>query len=103
MTGKDSDTCMSHLSKAYTDFADLEAGPRSPLYAEICHGVANDRALLAKLVELPLAKQQPNLLLAAAKYFFGTTSDWREFRERVETHWDPILVAIMARRTQTNE
>jgi len=103
MTGKDSDTCMSRLSKAYADFADQEAGPRSPLYAEICHGVANDRALLAKLVELPLEKQQPNLLLAAAKYLFGTACDWREFRERVETHSDAILVVILARRTQTNE
>jgi hypothetical protein len=91
------------LGKAYVDFADREARSRSPFYAEICHRVANDTALLAKLAELPLEKQQPNLLLAAAKYLFGTARDWPEFRKRVEAHWDAVLVVIMARRTQTNE
>jgi hypothetical protein len=55
------------------------------------------------LVELSPEKQQPNLLLAATKYLFGTARSWLEFRERVEAHWDAILVVIMARRTQTNE
>jgi len=103
MTGEDSDIRVSHLSKAYADFADREAGPRSSFYAEICHYVANDTALLIKLAELPLEKQQPNLLLAVAKYLFGTARDWQEFRQRVETHWETIRVVIMARRTQTNE
>src|SRR5579872_3636779 len=103
MAGKDSGTSAHDLSKAYADFADREARSRSPFYAEICRRVANDTALLAKLAELPLEKQQPNLLLAAAKYLFGTARSWPEFRERVETHWDAVLVVIMARRTQTNE
>lgn len=103
MTGEDRDTGVSRLSKAYVDFADHEARRRSPFYAEICHRVAGDPALLAKLAELPLEKQQPNLLLAAAKYLFGTARDWPQFRERVETHWDATLAVILARRTQTNE
>jgi hypothetical protein len=94
---------VSRLSKAYADFADKEAGPRSPLYAEICHSIAADTALLNKLAELPLEKQQPNLLLAAAKYLFGTARDGHEFRARVEAHWDAVQMVIMARRTQTNE
>lgn len=97
------DSNASRLSKTYADFADHEAAARSPLYAEICRGVAGDAALLNTLVELPLEKQQPNLLLAAAKYLFGTARDWPQFRERVETHWDAVLAVIMARRTQTNE
>jgi hypothetical protein len=103
MGGKDNDTRVSDLSKAYADFADHEARQRSPLYAEICHRVASDTALLAELAELPLEKRQPNLLLAAAKYLFGTARDWPQFRERLETHFDAIQVVIMARRTQTNE
>jgi len=70
-----SDVRVSRLSKAYVDFADHEAGPRSPLYAEICRGIATDTELLTRLADLPPDKQQPNLLLAAAKYLFGTARD----------------------------
>lgn len=103
MAKERSDNNRSHLSRVYADFAGHEAATRSPLYAEICHGVAADTALMTKLAELPEEKQQPNLLLAAAKYLFGTARDWPQFRQRLETHWDAVLTVIMARRTQTNE
>ncbi|HKD48243.1 MAG TPA: DUF2332 domain-containing protein [Rhizomicrobium sp.] len=103
MPEESSDNSVSRLSRIYADFADLEAAARSPLYAEICRGVAGDMALLVKLADLPLEKQQPNLLLAAMKYLFGTALDWPQFRKRAEAHWDAVLVVIMARRTQTNE
>lgn len=94
---------MSRLSQAYANFAEQEAAARSPLYAEVCRGVAADTALLTKLAILPLEKQQPNLLLAAVKFHCGTAPDWPQFRERAETHWDSIVATITARRTQTNE
>jgi hypothetical protein len=103
MIAEDSDGRVSRLSKAYADFADLEAGPRSPLYVEICRGIATDTELLTRLADLPPEKQQPNLLLAAMKYLFGTAHNWPEFHKRVEAHWDAVVVVIMARRTQTNE
>jgi hypothetical protein len=58
---------------------------------------------LTRLGALPLEKQQPNLLLAAVKYLFGTVRDWAQFRERTQSHWDAIFPIMMARRTQTNE
>lgn len=94
---------LSRLSRAYSSFADEEAAPRSPLYAEFCHGVADDQALLSKLAELPLEKQQPNLLLAAVKYLFGPARGWPHFRDLANAHWDQVLTLIMTRRTQTNE
>ncbi len=103
MSAEDSDGRMSRLSKAYADFADHEAATRSPLYTEICRGVAGDAVLLAKLAALPPEKQQPNLLLAASKYLFGTARDWAQFRDRAAAHWEAVQLVIMARRTQTNE
>src|SRR5215469_1241507 len=103
MPEESGDNSVSRLSRIYADFADQEAATRSPLYAEICRGVAGDMALLVKLADLPPEKQQPNLLLAAVKYLFGTARDWPQFRERAAAHWDAVLVVIMARRTQTNE
>lgn len=90
------------IAAAYREFARAAEG-RSSLYVEIANGVATDETLLARIATLPQEKQQPNLLLAAAKYLFGTARSWAEFRERVEAHWDAVQVVMMARRTQTNE
>jgi hypothetical protein len=49
------------LADAYRRWADDACG-RSALYVELAEGVAGDRELLAQLSELPVAKQQPNLL-----------------------------------------
>ena len=93
----------THLAEVYSKFAGREAGGRAPLYAAISRGIAGDDALLNRLAELPPEKQQPNLLLAAVKYLFGTARDWPEFRRWMESHWDAVQAVIMARRTQTNE
>ena len=91
------------LGTSYADFAEKEAAGRSPLYAEFCRGIADDSALLEKLAQLPLEKQQPNLLLAAVKYLFGVARDYPHFRALVTEHWDRIIAVVMSRRTQTNE
>ena len=100
MRERDAASC---LAEVYADFADQEAASRSPLYADICRGIADDAALLVRLAELPLEKQQPNLLLAAVNYLFGVARDWPHFRALAEAHWDDAFAVIMTRRTQTNE
>jgi hypothetical protein len=93
----------ARLAEVYSAFAEHEAAGRSPLYAEICHGMAQDGELLARLAALPLGKQQPNLLLAAVKYLHGVTRDWPHFRDVVVRDWDAVLAVVLDRRTQTNE
>ena len=90
------------LAEAYRRFAD-EARGRSPLYVELSLRMADDRELLALLSQLPLPKQQPNLLLAAVRRLCGTPGGWSEFRAWVDARRDEVLELIRARRTQTNE
>lgn len=91
------------LGKMYSDFASREAAGRSSLYEKLCSSIAADTDLLSRLSKLPLEKRQPNLLLAAVKYLFGTVDGWEHFRELTETHWDGVTGVILRRRTQTNE
>jgi hypothetical protein len=90
------------LADAYRRFAD-EARGRLALYVELAERVAEDRELLALLSELPLPKQQPNLLLAAVRRLCGTPGGWSEFRECVDARRDEVLELVRTRRTQTNE
>ena len=54
------------------------------------------------LAELPAAKQQPNLLLAAVRFVCGTRHDWDDFRSAFGArNRDPR--GMLRRRTQTNE
>jgi hypothetical protein len=53
------------LSHVWRDFAEKECGSYSPLYAAICHSVADDPELLALASSAPPRGQQPNVLLAA--------------------------------------
>jgi hypothetical protein len=94
---------VTRLADIYRRFADREAVSRSPLYVEICEGIAGDGDLLSLLVQLPLEKRQPNLLLAAVKYLYGVSEGWPDFRSWVLLHWNDVEPVILARRTQTNE
>jgi hypothetical protein len=93
----------ARLAQTYLAFAEKEAKGRSPLYHEICRGVAGDAILLARLSALPREKRQPNLFLAAVKYLHGVARDWAHFRDMALTHWAQIAAVIARRRTQTNE
>ena len=93
---------IDRLAAAYAGFAD-DAHGRSPLYETLCREVAQDRELLGILAELPLPKQQPNLLLGAVKLLLGVATDWPQFRVWVFSHLDEVLELIRTRRTQTNE
>ena len=93
---------IDRLAAAYTGFAD-DAHGRSALYEQVCREVAHDRELLGILAELPLPKQQPNLLLGAVKLLFGVAPDWPQFRAWVFSGLEEVLELVCARRTQTNE
>src|SRR5204863_3139109 len=59
--------------------------------------------LLAFLASLPRAKQQPNLLFAAACYLLGEPADIAALRALVADRDTELRAVMLARRTQTNE
>ncbi len=91
------------IAAQFRRFAEKEARGHSPLYEELAMGVAGDAAILAHLADLPLPKQQPNLLLAAFRLHHGAPNSFAAFRARLLGDPAPVLATIRARRTQTNE
>ena len=91
------------VSENYHRFATLEARGRCPLYEQLSQGVAVDHEVLELISSLPTAKRQPNLLLAAVKYLYGTSQDYSSFRHLVINHWTELSLTMLERRTQTNE
>jgi hypothetical protein len=87
----------------YRRFARVAVAGKSPLYQELCEGVAGDPELLAFLAEQPPAKRQPNLLLAGTRFLFGLQPDYPAFRATVLEHRDELAHLLRSRRTQTNE
>ncbi len=87
----------------YLRFSRHEAAEKSPLYAELTESVAHDPAMLAFLAKRPPAKRQPNLLLGAVRYLYGTQRDYASFRAAVLENQDVIADVVEHRRTQTNE
>ena len=96
--------CVSEkLVKGYRFVAEHDAPSRSPLYAELAAGVAEDAELIAWLDGLPDGKRQPNLLFASYRLVAGTPSGWPEFHAILHERRDEIEGVMLERRTQTNE
>lgn len=91
------------IATRYGEFARFEARGRSPVYARIARAIAADRTMLSFLARLPEAKRQPNLLLAAVRYLYGTPEDPGAFLELVRANADEVAAVMLARSTQTNE
>jgi hypothetical protein len=91
------------VMEQYVSFA-ADAAGSSPCFEEWALGVAQDPELLALLRSLPPVKQQPNLLLAAARWH-GTPAPapYTMFREHVLRRWDDVRATVLSRSTQTNE
>lgn len=87
----------------YRRFAEAEARGGSPCYEEWALGVASDAECLALLDELPVARRQPNLLFAAARYTGVPANPFPAFRQALLANWPDIRTVMLARRTQTNE
>ena len=91
------------IARRFRRFAEVEAHGHSSLYEALCLGVAADPAILHFLAQLPEAKQQPNLLLAAVRFVCGVQPDPREFHAALMAHQDAVRAEMVRRRTQTNE
>ena len=91
------------LARRYAVFAEIEAKGRSPLYVIFAGAIAADADVLQVLATLPPTKQQPNLVLSAVRFLYGTPSDWPQLRALLLENWPEIEAMIMARATQTNE
>jgi hypothetical protein len=81
----------------------VEARSRSPRYAELTLAVADDPLVLGFLSGLPVAKRQPNLLFASARYLLGEPADIAALRGLVSSRGAELADVMLARRTQTNE
>lgn len=68
------------IADRYRTFGMSESAGESPLYATITAAIAEDWEILQFLSGLPVAKQQPNLLLASVAYLHGTAADYRQSR-----------------------
>lgn len=87
----------------YRHFAEVEAAPVSPLYADWAGAIADDEQVIAALMQLPAAKRQPNLVFAAARVHGMPLVTWQEARQHLLQHWETITQTVLRRRTQTNE
>ena len=94
-----------HLSTAttYAEFAAREARGSSPAYERLSLAVSRDRAMLARLDRLPLAKRQPNLLFAASVFSAGRSATRPPSATSSCPAGPGVEAQMRARSTQTNE
>jgi hypothetical protein len=111
---------IAFLADLWRSFAELEAGPYSPLYAAIASSVAEQPRVLGRIIDdTPAETHMPTMLLAAvhdvvlrgtdhaltATYAAGTaTGDApAQFLDFCDRHWPAIVGVMEHRRVQTNE
>ncbi|MFD3747214.1 DUF2332 domain-containing protein [Nocardia sp. NPDC058633] len=90
-------------AQRFRDFALREARDNSPLYHRRALDISTDPTVLALIGRLPTDKQQPNLILAAARVNGANAIPYREFSEQLRQNWPAISATVSTRRTQTNE
>jgi hypothetical protein len=91
------------IAREYASFAEVQAAPVSPRYADLTRAIARDADVLAFLAELPAPKRQPNLLLGALRYLHGVAADPAELHAWVTGDRERLRATMLARSTQTNE
>lgn len=94
---------LAQLQEHYRVFAEVEAAPVSPRYARWASGVAEDTDLLQRLLALPAAKRQANLLFASAQFHGVQAEQWAQARAQILNGWAQIAATMRGRATQTNE
>lgn len=88
--------------ETYLGFAEQAAD--SPTLAGWSRAVAEDEEVLAWLGELPVLKQQPNLVYAAARWHgLAPTAAYADLRALLLGDDGSIRATVLARATQTNE
>src|SRR4051812_20899842 len=85
------------------DFGGRWAHDTSPLYEGWATGIAADTDVLHLLRALPHAKQQPNLVFAAARWAGAPLVPYREMRDWLVAQWGRVVEIALTRATQTNE
>ncbi|MBV9535431.1 MAG: DUF2332 domain-containing protein [Solirubrobacterales bacterium] len=93
----------AQIATRYRRFAHFGAARRSPVYERITNAIAQDAQILDWLAEMPESKQQPNLLLGAVRFLYGTPEDPHAFLSLVHERWDEVAALMRVRSTQTNE
>ena len=83
-------------------FVDNE-GSESPRYRDWALGLAGDEHLLAKIIKLPVARRQPALLLACARFVGVPLCPFVECRDDFISLWPKISRLARARSVQTND
>jgi hypothetical protein len=91
------------IAAVYDDFGRRWAHDTSPLYEDWATGIAGDPEVLDILHPLPRAKQQPNLIFAAARWEGAPLVPYRHWREWLREHRERVIATALARTTQTNE
>lgn len=88
--------------ETYLGFADHATD--SPTLVGWSRAVAEDEEVLAWLGTLPVLKQQPNLVYAAARWHgLAPTASYTQLRETLLEDDGSIRATVLARATQTNE
>lgn len=91
------------IAERYRDFATYARGD-SPTFEAWALGVADDPEVHAWLGGLPLAKQQPNLVFAAARWHGAPApGEYAGLREVLLDREEQVKQTIRTRATQTNE
>lgn len=93
----------ARVRELYEWHAKVEARGRSDLFAAYCEAAAQDAWTLDFVAAMPRLKWQPNVLIAAVRYLYGTPPTGAEFVELVHAHRDEIAATMAVRSTQTNE
>jgi hypothetical protein len=91
------------IADRYRHFARFGAAGRSPVYERIANAVAEDVPILDWLAAMPEPKQQPNLLLGAVRFLYGTPEEPADFISLVHERRDRLAAVMRVRSTQTNE
>ena len=91
------------IAATYDDFGRRWAQGTSPLYEDWAIGIGADPEIVTRLAALPRAKQQPNIIFAAARWAGCPLQPYADVRDWIAEHWPDIVAIAMDRTVQTNE
>lgn len=105
---------LTDVGAFYRHFAEREAKGESRTFERWAAGVAEDLEVRTLLEELPVAKRQPNLVFAAARWHGALAhptgpgdpdrpDDHADLRAVLVGQWPAVRETILTRSTQTNE
>ncbi|WP_370288320.1 DUF2332 family protein [Nocardioides sp.] len=91
------------IAAEFRAFATRHAPATSTAYARWAAAITEDDATLDRLALLPIARRQPTLLLAAARWLGAEPGDVDDLSHLVRERWHDVAAVMATRLTQTNE